>query len=76
MTSDLKKRIQAHKTGKYDSFTKNSELNKIVYFEEIKEINVTLDRERKLKTWKKEWKLDLIKESNPELLDLTEKFLK
>ncbi len=67
ITSNLEKRIVEHADGKGSLFTKKYNLKDLIYFEKFSDINQALARERQLKNWHKEWKLNLIRKSNPKL---------
>ena len=70
VTSDLKKRVEEHKIGKGSSFTSQYKVEELIYFEEYSDINQVISREKQLKNWHREWKLNLIKEKNPMLEEL------
>ena len=70
MTNDLLARVHQHKTGQVDGFTKRYGLNKLVYYETTPDVRVAISREKRLKHWDREWKLSLVRRSNPELIDL------
>jgi len=71
VTSELKRRIEKHKTGYYpNSFSRRYNVSDLMYFEEWNKIGDAIKREKELKNWHKEWKWNLIKENNPELKDL------
>ena len=70
VTSDLKKRIYEHKNKVTDGFTKKYNLTKFVYYEKYHSIVEAIEREKQIKNFKREWKVDLIKKSNPLMLDL------
>jgi len=72
VTSNLIRRIIAHKEGQGSIFTKKYHLQYLLYFEEFSDINQAIQREKQLKNWRKEWKYNLIKELNPNLKDLYE----
>ena len=73
VTSNLAVRIAEHKSGKYsDSFTAKYNCNKLVHFENFLTVEEAIAREKQFKNWKREWKLNKIKESNPEFKDLFE----
>ena len=74
VTSNLIKRIEDHKNGEGSSFTKKYNVIDLLYFEEFTAINQAIKREKVLKNWNSEWKWELVKEENPELLDLYNKF--
>ncbi len=70
VTNDLERRIYEHKDELIESFTKRYHLGKLVYFEETGDINEALIREKQLKNWHRQWKINLIKQINPKLQDL------
>jgi len=65
VTNDIVRRINEHKQWLVDWFTKKYNCKKLVYVEEYIDINDAIEREKQLKNWHKEWKLNLIKEVNP-----------
>lgn len=70
VTSDLERRVFEHKSLLVDGFTKRYNLVDLVYYEEMNGMLNAIEREKQLKNWKREWKLDLIKSVNPHLKDL------
>ena len=72
VTGDLQKRIWEHKNKIVDGFTKKYNVDKLVYYELTDNIETALNREKQLKCWHKQWKINLIKEINPEFKDLSE----
>ena len=73
VTSDLVIRVHQHKTKEFArSFTAKYNCYKLVYSELFHSIEEAIDKERKLKSWKREWKNDLINQLNPEWRDLSE----
>ena len=70
VTANLSKRIIEHKEGVASKFTKKYNVIDLIYFEEFSDINQAIAREKQLKNWHKEWKLNLIKELNPTLKTL------
>ncbi len=70
VTSNLRNRIAEHKEGTGSSFTTKYKVTDLVYFEEFIDINEAISREKQLKNWHREWKINLIKEMNPEMTDL------
>ena len=70
VTSDLKERITKHKEGIGSAFTCQYKLTDLVYFEEFPTINNAIRREKQLKNWHREWKINLIKSKNPDMKDL------
>ena len=74
VTSDLEKRVLEHKSGDGAKFTDKYNCTSLVYYETILDIKQAIQREKQLKNWHREWKLNLIKELNPELKDLSEEW--
>ncbi|HBL76891.1 MAG: hypothetical protein A2W90_22725 [Bacteroidetes bacterium GWF2_42_66] len=71
VTSDIKRRVLEHKTGKGSAFTSKYNLTDLVYYEKIEGMNECINREKQLKNWHRDWKIRLIQEDNPEMLDLS-----
>jgi putative endonuclease len=69
VTNDLEVRVLQHKAG-LSAFTKKYNLFDLIYFERILGMQDAIAREKQLKNWHKDWKWNLVKEYNPELLDL------
>ena len=72
VTSDLQKRIYEHKNDLVPGFTKRYKIHDLVYFEVTNDIREALLREKRLKKWKREWKIKLIEKNNPSWKDLYE----
>ncbi len=70
VTNDLERRMIEYKEERGSNFTKRYKVKYLVYFEEFSSIEQAIVREKQLKNWKREWKINLIKEMNPELKDL------
>ena len=70
VTSNLLKRVGQHKSRKFGGFSKRYRLKKLLYYEVFASIIQAIKREKQLKYWRREWKLDLIKSKNPTLKDL------
>ena len=73
-TSNLLKRIYEHKTGVVESFSKKYSINKLVYYEEASGIHGAIEREKQIKNWKRDWKVQLIEKENPTWSDLSVDF--
>ena len=71
VTSNLQKRIWEHKNKVVAGFTKKYNINKLVYYELTDSIETAINREKQLKRWHRDWKINLIKEMNPEFRDLS-----
>ena len=75
VTSDLVRRVYEHKENLLDGFTKKYGLHKLLYFEVFDSIEEAIVREKRFKHWNREWKLELIRKTNPSLQDLYPKIL-
>jgi putative endonuclease len=75
VTSNLERRIYEHKNKFFKGFSSKYNLNKLVYFEQTSSIIAAISREKQLKNWRREWKLNLIKGFNPDFKDLSEGWL-
>jgi putative endonuclease len=70
VTSNLIKRIYEHKHKLIDSFTSKYNIDRLVYYELYNDINIAINREKQLKNWHREYKVDLINKFNPSWKDL------
>jgi len=70
VTSDLIKRIYEHKEELADGFTKKYHVHRLVYFERHIDIREAILREKRIKKWHREWKINLIEHDNPHWIDL------
>ncbi|WP_290701814.1 GIY-YIG nuclease family protein [Lacinutrix sp.] len=70
VTADLSKRLKEHYNETASAFTKKYNLKDLVYYEVFTNINQAIAREKQLKNWKRDWKLNLIKKTNPTLKTL------
>jgi len=75
VTSNLEKRLYQHKNKLLKGFSSKYNLCKLVYYENTDSIESAILREKQLKNWHREWKLNLIREFNPEFEDLSESWL-
>jgi putative endonuclease len=66
VTRDLIKRIYEHKTKAVKGFTSRHEVDRLVWFEQHGEIVEAIAHEKRLKKWRREWKIQLIEEGNPD----------
>ena len=72
VTGNLQKRIWEHKNKVVEGFTKKYNVDKLVYYELTENVESALNREKQLKRWHRQWKINLIKKMNPEFNDLSE----
>ncbi len=69
-TSDLVSRITQHKKGAIPGFTRKYDVKRLVWYEAHEDIGEAIIRERRIKNWKRKWKLELIEKENPNWRDL------
>ena len=74
VTGDLQKRIWEHKNKVVEGFTQKYNVDRLVYYELTEDVESALNREKQLKRWHRQWKINLIKEMNPEFKDLSEQW--
>ena len=65
MTNDLERRMQEHKFKQVNGFSKRYGLDKLVYYETFQDSSSAFIRERQMKKWKRQWKINLIEKENP-----------
>ncbi len=71
VTNDLVRRIYEHKQGFVPGFTKEHNVKILVHYESTENVDAAISREKVLKKWNREWKLNLIEKDNPEWKDLS-----
>ena len=72
VTNDLIRRVDEHKQDRIEGFTKKYKVHLLVYVEETNDVNSALEREKQIKKWNRQWKIELIEKQNPEWDDLYE----
>jgi putative endonuclease len=72
VTNELARRIREHREGLVPGFTKTYGVKMLVYFEAFDDITQAIHREKRLKKYKREWKMNLIQQNNVEWKDLVE----
>ena len=70
VTSNLVKRIWEHKNNLAEGFTKRHRIHQLVWYEAHEVMDSAIQREKRLKEWKRSWKLKLIESTNPDWQDL------
>ena len=70
VTNDLIRRVYEHKNGLIEGFTKEYGVDKLVHYEQTSDIHSALTREKQIKKWNRDWKLELIEKQNPGWEDL------
>ncbi len=71
MTNNLERRIFEHKNSLIEGFTAKYNINKLVYFEETKDVTTAISREKEIKKWRREKKNALVEQTNPAWSDLS-----
>ena len=70
VTSDLVKRVWEHQSDFVEGFTKQYQVHTLVWYEVHGDMESAIVREKQLKEWKRQWKVELIEKSNPYWNDL------
>jgi len=70
VTSDIIKRIWEHKSDLVEGFTKKYGVHTLVWYEIHENMESAISREKTIKDWKRQWKLELIEKENPQWNDL------
>ncbi|HYL81906.1 MAG TPA: GIY-YIG nuclease family protein [Candidatus Acidoferrum sp.] len=69
VTSDLIKRVWEHRNNMVEGFTKRYGVHSLVWYELHESMEAAIQREKRLKEWKRAWKLELIERANPDWQD-------
>ena len=72
VTADLPRRVWEHRNETADGFTKRYGLKRLVYAERHEDIRDAIHREKTIKTWRRAWKIRLIRGANPDWDDLAD----
>jgi putative endonuclease len=72
VTNDLVRRVHEHKNNLLGGFTKEYNVHRLVYWEEVNDITAAIAREKAMKKWRRQWKIELIGQMNPDWKDLYE----
>ena len=72
VTSNVHQRVEQHKSGAYDGFTRQYHVHRLVHLELFVSMKEAIAREKRLKEWKRAWKIQLIEETNPDWRDLSD----
>ena len=70
VTNNLLKRVYEHKSNLVGGFTQKYNVHNLVYYEEHNDIGKAITREKQMKKWKRQWKIELIEQFNPQWRDL------
>ena len=72
MTSDLSMRLDQHRHGLHSAHTRKYSIHRLVYAEEHADVSEAQTRERRIKRWRRGWKITLIENQNPDWNDLAD----
>ncbi len=75
VSSNLIQRVWQHKQDVFEGFSKKYKTKNLVYFEQHETMESAILREKQLKKWNRQWKLNLIFEHNPAWDDLWESII-
>ena len=75
VTSDLVKRIYEHRGGLVEGFSKEHDLSRLVWYEAHEDVLAAITREKLIKRWHRDWKMNLIQAGNPKWDDLYESII-
>jgi putative endonuclease len=70
VTNDLVRRVTQHKTKTVPGFTEKYGVDRLVWFEVYEDPTSAITREKAIKKWRRDWKIRLIEEQNPDWIDL------
>ncbi len=73
-TDNIKRRIFEHKNKRFKGFTNKYNVDKLVYFETMFTEEEAKLREKRIKKWNRDWKINLIEKDNPDWADLSGQF--
>jgi len=66
LTSNLLNRVFEHRNGQVEGFTQKYDVHDLVYYEQYGDIYSAIAREKRIKKWKREWKIQLVEKVNPD----------
>jgi len=75
VTNNLVRRVYEHKNKLFKGFSSKYNISKLIYFEDYKDINRAIEREKQIKGWLRKRKLELIESFNSEYKDLFNQIL-
>lgn len=75
VTSDIVKRVWEHKNNQVEGFTQQYQVHQLVWYELHETMESAIQREKRLKEWKRAWKIELIESLNASWQDLYPKII-
>ena len=70
VTNDLPRRVWEHKSDLVDGFSRQHQTHDLVWYEQHEDVMEAIRREKLIKKWHRDWKINLIQATNPEWRDL------
>jgi len=70
MTNDLHRRLWQHRNADGSAFTSRYKVGKLLWFEETDDVSAALNREKQIKNWRRQWKIELVDSANRAWTDL------
>ena len=70
VTNDLVRRVYEHRNKLVPGFTAQYDVSRLVWFEMFADVTLAIAREKKIKKWRRDWKISLIEADNPDWRDL------
>ena len=75
ITNNLVRRVYEHKNNMIDVFSKRYNVHHLVYYEQVENIESAIQREKTIKKWRRDWKVELIEKNNPLWIDLYDELI-
>jgi putative endonuclease len=72
VTAELSRRVHQHREGRTPGFTQTYGVKHLVWYETFSSIHDAIGAEKRIKRWRRAWKIGLIEKMNPQWLDLYE----
>ena len=72
VSSDLRRQVWQHKNDLFEGFTKKYSVRRLVWYQMTDQIGLAIQKEKRMKKWRRRWKIELIEEANPNWDDLYE----
>ena len=66
------RRVYEHQNNLVEGFTSRYAVHRLVWFDSTSSVESAIEKEKQIKNWKRDWKVELIEKSNPKWLDLYE----
>ena len=70
VTSHLMQRVHQHREGSFEGFTAEHNVKMLLWYEQHETMDTAITREKQIKKWKRQWKINVIEAENPDWRDL------